>query len=74
MNRDIFKILAVIAVLIGLLSVKYLFFPSPTGEAPAPIDVVSPEQPDALEPPPTPENTGEPIDLRPVEPEENLSS
>ena len=74
MNRDIFKILAVIALLIGLLSVKYLFFPSSTGEGPAPVDVVSPEQPDALEPPSTPVNTGEPIDLRPAEPEESLKS
>ena len=74
MNRDIFKILAVLALLIGLLSVKYFFFPSSTGEGPAPVDVVSPEQPDALEPPSTPVNTGEPIDLRPVEPEESLSS
>ena len=74
MNRDIFKILAVLALLIGLLSVKYFFFPSSTGEAPAPVDVVSPEQPVALEPPSTPVNTGEPIDLRPVEPEESLSS
>ena len=74
MNRDIFKILAVLALLIGLLSVKYFFFPSSTGEGPAPVDVVSPEQPDALEPPSTPVNTSEPIDLRPVEPEESLSS
>ena len=74
MNRDIFKILAVLALLIGLLSVKYFFFPSSTGEGPAPVDVVSPEQPDTLEPPSTPVNTGEPIDLRPVEPEESLSS
>lgn len=74
MNRDIFKILAVLALLIGLLSVKYFFFPSSTGEAPAPVDVVSPEQPVALEPPSTPVNTSEPIDLRPVEPEESLSS
>lgn len=74
MNRDIFKILAVLALLIGLLSAKYLLFPLSTSEGPAPIDVVSPEQPDALEPSSTPENTGEPFDLRPVEPEESLSS
>ena len=70
MNRNIFKIIVVLAVLIGLLAAKLVFFPS-IGTSPdsppivTPDVTTSPDSPDPLSDPAL--DDGQPIDLRPAE-------
>lgn len=73
MNRDILKILAVLALLIGLISAKYIFFPAATDTDLPPIEVATPETPQS-QAPATLEPDGKPIDLRPSAPDDGLSS
>lgn len=70
MNRDIFKIVVVLAILIGLLMAKFVLFPSTNsgadGPPPATQEAITDPGPSDLRSDQS-LNDGEPIDLRPAD-------